>query len=208
MSLSSRFICLSDELNILRDHLLPKLFEPTGVYPDQQLTQTFAYSVLAHAEIEGYLEDRASEVVLNALKHWKETGTTCRTLISLIAFSGCKMDSPPKFLNQGQKDKLKLAKKLDCASTAFHTIIKNNHGLKEANILSLLLSIGVDSDDLDSTWLSTMNSFGETRGTIAHKSASFCRIKQQPDPKIALETIEAILVGLEDVDKLFNKLIT
>jgi len=213
MPKSVRFRMLSKELNRLKKQFIPKI-NPTGSYSDRQLALTLAYRVLVHAEIEAYFEDRVWEVVLNAKNHWDSQGKTCRTLICLLAFSGLEMEVPPHTLtpSQGSKKeldgKIKINKKIDSAMKSFNRAIKQNHGIKEANILALLLPIGIDTDDLDPAWLATMNTFGEERGVVAHSSSTSPTI-QVPDPATELGRIEQIISpGLCKVDELINKLRT
>lgn len=149
MSKSTRFRTLIKELNRLKKQFLPEI-SPTGLYSDRKIALTVAYRVLTHAEIEAYLEERVWEVVMDSKKAWDKTGKPCRTLISLVAFSGLMMDAPPDSLipKRGSKilplDKIKINNKVDLAVNCFKQVIDKNHGLKEANLLSLLLPIGVD----------------------------------------------------------------
>jgi len=208
------FRTLTKELNRLKKQFIPKI-NPTGSYSDRQLALTLAYRVLVHAEIEAYFEDRVWEVVLNAKNHWDSQGKTCRTLICLLAFSGLMMEVPPDTLTprQGSKKvpdgKIKINKKIDSAIESFNRAIKQNHGIKEANLLALLLPIGIDTDDLDDpVLLATMNTFGEERGVVAHSSSTSPTI-QVPDPATELRRIEQIISpGLCKVDELINKLMT
>lgn len=212
MPKSVRFRTLTRELNRLKKQFIPKI-NPTGSYSNRQLALTLAYRVLVHAEIEAYLEDRVWEVVLNAKKNWDSQGKTCRTLICLLAFSGQMMEVPPDTLSptKGTKKvlegKIKINKKIDSAIESFKRVIDHNHGIKEANILVLLLPIGIDTDDLDPAWLATMNTFGEERGVVAHSSSTSPTI-QVPDPATELSRIEQIIQELLKVDELINKLMT
>ena len=214
MPKSVRFRMLTKELNRLKKQFIPKI-NPTGSYSNRQFALTLAYRVLVHAEIEAYLEDRVWEVALNAKNHWDSQGKTCRTLICLLAFSGLEMEVPPHTLtpSQGSKKvpdgKIKINKKIDSAMESFNRAIKQNHGIKEANLLALLLPIGIDTDDLDDpTWLATMNTFGEERGVVAHSSSTSPTI-QVPDPATELRRIKQIISpGLCKVDELINKLRT
>ncbi|MBD2291943.1 hypothetical protein H6G06_00230 [Anabaena sphaerica FACHB-251] len=212
MPKSARFRILTRELNRLKKQFLPKI-SPTGLYSDRQLVRTLAYRVLAHAEIESYLEDRAWEVVLNAKRAWDATGKTSRTLICLVGFSALTMDKPPDTLNkpsrvsQDDHDKrLKISKKIDSAINNFRWVKDNNHGVKEANILALLLPIGIDSNDLDPAWLATMNTFGKERGLVAHSSATSYMTIQPPDPATELNTVQQITQELLRIDELINNL--
>lgn len=174
MSKSTRFRSLTKELTRLKKQFIPKI-NPIGFYHDRQLALTLAYRILTHAEIEAYFEDRAWEVVMDAKKNWDRTGNPCRTLISLIAFSGQMMETPPDTLTPSQENqalalekRVKLNKKIDSAISCFKRVVDQNHGLKESNLLALLLPIGIDSDDLDTVLLATMNTFGAQRGDVAH----------------------------------------
>jgi hypothetical protein len=212
MSKSARFRTLTRELNRLKKQFLPKI-NPTGLYSESQLSKTAAYRVLAHAEIESYLEERAWEVVQNAKTIWDKSGKNTRTLICLLGFSGLTMDKPPDTLTtqKGSKtvkdEKVKISKKIDLAVESFQRVISQNHGVKEDHILSLLLPIGIDSDDLDPAWLATMNTFGEKRGLVAHKSATSYMTIQTPDPANELNTVTQITDELLRIDELINNLI-
>ncbi|MDB9326031.1 HEPN domain-containing protein [Nodularia spumigena] len=211
MPRSVRFRSLSRELTRLKKQFLPKI-SPIGLYSERQLSRTLAYRVLAHAEIESYLEDRAWEVTQNAKQVCDNGGKTCLTLISLVAFSGQMMEIPPVTLTptttnrNNSLDKIKISKKIDLAIKSFKKVIDNNHGVKEANLLALLLPIGIDSDDLDPVWLATMNTFGKERGIVVHTSATSYRTIQPPDPANELNTVKQITEGLLKVDELINKL--
>ncbi|MFM5892778.1 MAG: HEPN domain-containing protein, partial [Dolichospermum sp.] len=184
---SDKFITLRTQLNRLKDEFLPEI-SPTSSYSESQLSRTAAYRVLAHAEIESYLEERAWTIVIDAKKAW-ETGKTTRTLICLLGFSDLTMDKPPDTLKkpsnvkQDNHDKrLEITEKINSAIKSFKKVIDNNHGLKEKNILALLLPIGIDSDDLDPAWLADMNTFVEKRCLVAHTSATSYMTIQTLDP--------------------------
>lgn len=149
---------------------------------------------------------------MNAKRAWDSTGNTSRTLICLLGFSGLTMDQPPDTLNitRGNPDdhnkRLKISKKIAISVNSFRKVIDNNHGVKEKNILALLLSIGIESDDLDPAWLATMNTFGEKRGLVAHTSATLYMTVQPPDPATEINTVKQITQELLKIDELINKL--
>jgi len=126
-------------------------------------------------------------------------------LLCVVAFSGQEMEPPPDTITplKGNKnvslDKLKITKKIDIAIRCFKSVIAQNHGIKETNLLKLLLPIGIDSDDLDKVWLLNMDTFGEERGEIAHSSA--IKRKQPPNPADELERVKQIIQELERVDQ-------
>lgn len=212
---SDKFITLKTQLDRLKDEFLPEI-SPTGSYSESQLSRTAAYRVLAHAEIESYLEERAWEVVENAKTLWDTSGKNTRTLICLLGFSDLTMDKPPDTLKkpnnvkQDNHDKrLEITEKINSAINSFKKVIDNNHGLKEKNILALLLPIGINSNDLDpnNTWFATMNTFGEKRSLVAHTSATSYMTIQTPDPANELNTVNQITDELLRIDELINNLI-
>ena len=72
-----------------------------------------------------------------------------------------------------------------------------NHGIRERNILRLLLPIGINEYDIDTTWLSTTDSFSQDRGESAHRSN---RVANPLDPKTEHDRVGQILEGLMAID--------
>jgi hypothetical protein len=211
MPKSLRFRQLTKELNRLKKQFLPRKFSEINDYSERQLALTLAYRVFAHAEIESYLEDRVWDTVLLAKNIWDNQGKASRVLLCVIAFSGQEMENSPDTITplKGNKnvslDKLKITKKIDIAIRCFKSVIDQNHGIKETNLLKLLLPIGIDSDDLDKVWLANMNTFGEERGEIAHSSG--IKTKKTPNPADELERVKQIIQELEKVDQLITNLL-
>lgn len=210
---SPSFKKLEASLRQLRRQLLPRHFDPTGTYPERVIARSRGYRVLAHAEIEHFIEQRAQEVVLHALKTWNSTGAVRVTHVSLIAFCGRAADVPPATLipvdpsaKKKHFEQLHLKERLKNAASAFFTALKENHGIKEINLLRLLLPIGLNPDEIDPTWLAIMNSFGERRGEAAHSSGNVGTVKHPPDPKSEFDLVVQVLKGLRDIDKLLNEL--
>jgi len=224
-SKSQRFITLEQELTNLRENFLPCQFNLTGDYSEREIALAVAYRVLAHAEIESYLEDRVLEIATNALQMWNAQKKTKLTLVSLFAFSGLTLDKPPDSLTPRQQsqnldDKVKFDNKLGKVFNSFRTAVKDNHGIREKNILLLLLPIGIDNEDIDVIWLQEMDTFGKKRGVFAHQSASKYKTEQPPDPENELkmvnrlvhgfsaeETLSEEMNGLIYIDRLLNDLL-
>jgi hypothetical protein len=211
MPKSLRFRQLTKELNRLKKQFLPRKFSEINEYSERQLALTFAYRVFAHSEIESYLEYRVWDTVQTAKNIWDNQGKAGRVLLCVIAFSGQEMENPPDTITplKGNKnvslDKLKITKKIDIVIRCFKSVIDQNHGIKETNLLKLLLPIGIDSDDLDQVWLANMNTFGEERGEIAHSSG--IKTKKTPNPADELERVKQIIQELEKVDQLITNLL-
>ncbi len=214
MTNSERFEALVEGLEILRNHLLPEKFSAVGPYPDEVYTRTLAYRVLAHAEIESYLEDRVLEVSRATAVGYKRELKVVKTLVCLLAFSGKNMKEPPPTLTPEQptqraewEKRLRLSLKIEEAVNAFDSVVRNNNGIKEKNVLGMLLPIGVEAEDIDDLWLSTMNSLGESRGDAAHSSAYSQRTQQPPDPETEYKTVTGVVDGLRTIDDAIGKLL-
>jgi len=198
----------------IRRDLLPMIFDPIGDYPDKILTATFAYRVLSHAEIESYLEDRAFETALEAIKAWKDKRRISKILLGLLAFSGQEIEFPPNSVDLTQptqsptwEDKIQLSNRIESAMNVFSYAVKNNHGIKETNIHRLLLPIGIELQELDPVLIADLNSFAKERGEVAHLSSRKYRTKQQINPKEELTRVKSIIARLIKIDKAIDKLL-
>ncbi|AFZ46875.1 hypothetical protein Cyast_0903 [Cyanobacterium stanieri PCC 7202] len=223
---SQRFKELEKELRKLRQYFLPKNFNDLGEYSERQLSRAIAYRILAHAEIESYIEDRVKEIAQSAIIFWGKQGKIKITLVSLLAFSGLELEKPPESLTPRQsssqkkiKEQLVLDKKIGKAFANFLNLIDDNHGIKERNILALLLPVGIRSDDLEPDWLQLMNTFGQQRGIVAHTSASSYKTQSQINPQDEFNNVQKIVYGIKtesgkkgvqgliDIDQLLNDLL-
>jgi hypothetical protein len=209
MASSARFEKLEANLRALRRELLPKSLLPVASYRPEWHTRASAYRVLAHAEIESYLEDRAKDLVVSALRDWQRKSRVRRVLIALLAFVERDVAAPPATLQPPQANQAKawpelieLDKRIDRCANAYFAWVQKNHGIKEANLLTLLLPIGYPTSSLDPAWLAQMNSFGAARGEVAHSS----RLQMAFDPKTEFDAVGRILTFLGKVDSDLNKL--
>ena len=211
---SIRYKELKSEILQLRRDLLPKKFRGSGQYEQETITKTRAYRVLVHAEIEEYLEDRSRDIALAAVKAWKDRNQASKTLLALIAFSGRIMEKPPNSISPEQQsqvgqwdEKIKLSKKIDLAMNAFNYVLNNNNGIKEENIVRLLLPIGVDCGELDTVLVADLNSYGIRRGLVAHHRFESYRTTEQIDPKEELKKVMSLVEGLASIDGIFEQLL-
>jgi hypothetical protein len=209
MDSSERYQRLDKALDLLRRHLLlDQLDDSTIALEEETYTRVRAYLVLAHAEIESFIEDRAKEVVLKTTQIWKKDKKVSKPLLALLAFSGREMEKPAPSLKPAkaaqQKEwdkKLSLTERINIATRAFHEVLNNNHGIKEENLLHLLLPIGIEVNDLDFLWLTNMNTFGKTLGEMAHLSMFGT---QSPTAKEEYDNIFLLLQGLNALDHILE----
>ena len=196
MPTSRRYRELRARIRKLRDHLLPKRFDPIGSYSERQIDRTAAFKLLAHAEIEWYLEEIVVETSNWAFDIWQERGTITEPLLAMLAYMDGQLGLPPRIRpTSSDRD---LNEKVEIAKNRLNSYAKgSNNGIREENVLRLLLSVGISERDMDPTWLATTNSFGQRRGEIAHSSR---QIYSPPNPEDELNTVNQIVDGLLEID--------
>lgn len=209
---SEQLTALRGRLDELCSVLLPA-FDPVGNYPAQQITKTLAYRVLTHAEIECFIENWVRDIAIQAVKSWKKTALATRPLICLVGFSGRMSDLPGSSLAPPQESKkssweemVEIDSRIDAAVSAFIGRVALNHGVKEENLLALLLPVGIRSAEIDPQLLVELNSFGSERGESAHKGIS--HIKVVPDPRTEYDRICRISTMLSVLDASLVQLMT
>lgn len=210
MARSLRHRVLLRAITKSRRALLPSRFSPTGTYrrPERVHYRAICFRILVHAEIESYLEDRSREVLDAAWKHWKATRTPSETVVCLLGFSEVALKLPPDSLGGGVNRQSYESVEIPLQK-AFNVLIaslKNNHGIKESNVLSLVLPLGIDHRKLDSTLLSDLSSYGNARGLVAHSSHS--ATTTYADPRSEWNTAITLAKSLLKLDKLFDEMIS
>jgi hypothetical protein len=204
MSTSRRYKELQSGVRKLRKALLPGKFDPTGTYRGAERTHLRAVSfrILVHAEIESFIEERSHELFDAALKAWTNHRVPSRVLSALLAFSGHSMPTPPSRLGAlGKKDYDDIDEILFRAKRHWKEgVYKKNNGVKEANVLALLLPLGIDGGDFETTLLADLTSFGGSRGAVAHKSSVGVTI--YADPKSEYDQANQLVTALASIDNL------
>ncbi len=195
------------ELNRLRKNLLPKKWSPTGDYSEQKRDRARAYRVLAHAEIEFYIENILENLVKEKYDKWisKHTPSYVLSCLMISAKLGWQDDNgkeqgldPVKIGLKNEND-VSIDQLIGKVVTLYrNSIIKYNNGITQQNLRKLLFPIGIAVNSLDGTWLNNMDSYGQTRGEIAHRSRR--GLSTLPDPKSEYEAVQNLLSGLQDLD--------
>lgn len=183
----------------LRRNMLPRVFSPTGSYTQKQLDRVRGYRLLAHAEVEAFIEDRVREAANTVVGKWSADKRPRPVLLSLVAF--ClkqEIASHNQLKDEYAGSKSRLEQAVKAAQTAFNQAVTQNNGVRERDILRLLFPVGLKNTEIDTAWLSTIDSFGANRGEVAHSSV---KAHQPLDPKNELTTVQDILKGLKDLDK-------
>ena len=185
----------------MRGHLLPREFSQTGEYSKETRDHARGFRLLIHAEIEAYIEDKAREILVGALKDWKANNSVRNVLLALLVFWNRAWMAGNQAPNKTQLDDV--ASGVNQAAKEYFFNLKSNHGIKEKNLLSVLAPIGIDLRLLDAAWVAAMDSFGENRGIVAHSSVSSSR---EIDPAGEWNSVGQLIEGLNALDEKFEAL--
>jgi len=171
-------------------------------YSSEEVDAIRAYYLLAHAEIETYIEDCLSAIVNKSYNAWKSSGTSDAVLLALVIYYHPAVPS-------GDPEKNKRALKdgvqgiIERCKQAFDGELRNNHGVKSQHIEKMLKICGFDLD-ANSALLPSLGSFSSIRGEYAHNSKS----KHFEPPKEAQKAVDQIIVQLEFLEAHRIKLIS
>ena len=108
-----------------------------------------------------------------------------------------------KKLTETNENQLTANNRIDKILTSFKSLIDKNNGIRKENILKLVIPLGVDYSSIDPTWLTTIDSYGSSRGQVAHNSFS---VQQQLDRNGELNNLGFVLKGIEEMDIKIQKL--
>jgi len=187
---------LRRDVEALRRQFLPNPFDPLGVYPNltYMQTQTRAFLVLSHAELETYFEDWARDLTRASERLWRNSRRVAPPLAFLLAWSAERLRIPQKLTGRsiGDPHLEQLTTKL---FQAFYTRVNENNGVKEANVLSLFGPLGIDHAAFTAALLPNLDELGAIRGTHAHGARK--AVASVLDPETEYQRIQTILKDLE-----------
>ena len=181
------------ELTQLGRELLPKKFDALGNYPNKVRTQTRAYIILSHAVVESYFESVAKKIARKSQVVFDNKKKITWPLAHLIAFSQNTIECKPD-----EDISLKMPTFVSNIFYDYYNTIKSNNGIKEANLDSLFIPLGLDKSLLGTTLVPQLDSFGVDRGQHAHNAAYF--IQNTLDPLTENARITDLLIELEIFD--------
>lgn len=158
---------------------------------------------MCHAEFESYFEDRSVQIAERALSAYKKRGRSGRALIALMTFSPLSPQPIPKTLDTVQFDDP--TKRVNKVVSQFTIgVRKGNHGIRAENILAMLYPVGIKRTDLDATFLTTIDSYGQNRGASAHQSVS---VQQPIDPVTEVTMVASLLAEIRKLDLKLQRLV-
>lgn len=185
MANSRRYNQLSQRITTIETLYLPAV-NASGNYSKKEQDDLRAFLLLIHAELESYFEEISESKVKAVFRNWKLHRTKSNVLLALVSFCENAITE--------QELEVRINKAL---ASYIHKLRKNN-GIKEKNLLEILLPVGIELSAIDSTWLSTMTSFGTNRGEVAHSTAT---VQRPLDPITLKSTVTLILTEVQRIDE-------
>jgi len=173
-----------------------------------------SFRILCVAEIENYLEDRCAEIAKTALESWRTRNHFSPSLQALTVFTTIKYESLPDYLSAKPKDQkdwenlVSPVKRIEKAVEGYIRFVQsNNHGIREKNLIALLIPVGLDLRVIDRTLLDRMDALGSRRGDAAHTSCAKA-LKIGVDPAAEKKDIDDVISGIADLDVRLEALLT
>jgi hypothetical protein len=199
--MSNRLVSLKASIEILRRHFLPASFNPLGEYLDNRRVQahTRAFLVLCHAEFESYFEEWAREIARASEQAWKTKSRLTPPLSFLLSSNRERLELPETVSGAGAQDgPRKLADLVVRLFAQYYKKIKENHGIREKNIVGLFSPLGIPSSAFAPTLLPNLDALGADRGDHAHHSAK--AVTSVLDPEAEYKRIQDIIGDLDSFD--------
>lgn len=167
---------------------------PHGCNTELQELCLKAYILLSHAALEVYFEDACLNAATEAVGKYKNSGTITKSLLGLVS-SKVLRDVRTKNAKKLASDAVSnIAVFSTEALTAYAKRVKDNNGIKGENIRSLLVPVGVEPEVEEISAFNALNTFGTSRGDIAHK---FLGIKTQHTLSSVNSSLKTIRDGID-----------
>lgn len=157
---------------------------------DENQDKLRAFKVLMHAELEHYFESIAKDCFDFARNDWTSFKKLNPILFNILFYS--------YFPFSGNVNTMDFSERMNCIFNHFENHVKNNNGIKSDNIVKLFVPLGIDFPILDQSWIATLDSYGMSRGFIAHNSFSVQKPLYKPDEH---NKINIIFQGLKEFDQ-------
>lgn len=187
---------------------------PQFVPADQAgVDRLHAYRVLAHAEVEAFIESLAG-TILDVTEVGVQNGMITHAghhLVVQWAANRLRSDAAkaryPLFDRQqaiaaasaGSQD-------LRSAIDSHRERIRQNHGVKAANVRQLLIPLGYRDEFFSLGLLDLLDDFGEKRGAVAHTSG-LVGVQNWPTGSSEIARCEALLPGLKRLEQVMPRLL-
>lgn len=195
MNSSARRSELVKRIRRLVRRLLPAI-DPLVNYDESAEDSIAALAVLVHAELQHFLENRCLEVADKAVNTWHQDSRPRTTVISLVAY--CHSEGSSALPSQLPSNKPAVRVVVDAAKRHYSQLVHRNNGVKEDDLIKLLLPIGVREHEVTVNLAASLDWLGSRRGSAAHSSYAH---REWIDPQELSAVIVRILRELRNLDR-------
>ena len=176
----------------LRDRYLPEKPNQIGDYSEEQQDDARACILLAHAEVESYLEGLADELCSHVSELITNEHYDSLTSSFLYFYGARTNEISAESLEDVAKGAVNLHKK----------VLRGNNGIKVKDVSKMFNPFFVGGIDLDASLEQALDSFGALRGKCAH--SSFIGISEEINCYEIREQVNCLLRLLREFDSRFN----
>lgn len=177
---------------------------PTARYSQADVFRMLGFRLLAHAEVEQFVEACAEALTLHyagMINPQRLTTTLSSRTQRMLLLHLCMTDKyPPLSITRprpspSNKDPLK---HILSGLNQHQGVIGGNNGVSEKDILKLFMPLGFDLQFFDHSWLVAMNNLAKSRGEVAHNSFQLSA-QAIPTPRGERDLLVLPLFGLRRI---------
>lgn len=155
-----------------------EIFLPTdlSINPDDRdVVMLRAFVLHCFAEIQSYMEDVCKAIAIKSMRSWLDDGLTSKTTVAMLRYTDCALRQAPKLLHPSKDDKngnllLDLSKVVQKHYSNYFAIIEENNGVREGDLIRILLPIGIQSNDISENLKVDLTNLTKRRGGYAHNA--------------------------------------
>jgi hypothetical protein len=183
------FLGLETRVNELKEKFIRDQIEAEAADPSffADLDRLAAFRLLVHAEIEEFLENKATEGLNTLESSFKQGSQAIRANLGLLVV-GAMLGKVAKF-DAPQWDMY-----LTEVVAAARLTVQENNGIKERSFLQLAVFSGKMPDETDVALSSALTAYGKSRGDVAHKSVK--RVRNIRAPSAESKDADDLIAGL------------
>jgi hypothetical protein len=171
------------------DQIAGESADPVGFAAD--LDRLAAFRLLAHAEVEEFLEAKAREGLATLTSILDAPGFTVRSVSGVFTLASA-LGTP--LTVSWPYDPAAFLKDARGLIRAAEKAIADNNGVKGPSFFQLSVIAGKMPDEVDQSLGASLSSYGQSRGDVAHKSVTRVRTLQAPsaEAKAASDIVQAL----------------
>lgn len=177
------------------DFDIPPEREPTT----HELDMIASFKLLAHAEFETFIETRIRDTLRRSLEKWKSDRQVTKALFGFLLrwYPWFEKD---KNLFASPQPLQKITELLEASLRKATAEIDENNGIKREGFSRLCFSAGILVNDLSPILLAALESYGRSRGDVAHNAIG--KVRTLNGPRIEANDAKQIVDLLDQFDEL------